>query len=61
MGTEAHVELVCPDCRKHWESTPSKVAAPDESFDSPDCGARRRLAEFTRTSRDLEGLRDATS
>lgn len=61
MGTEAFVELVCPDCRKHWESTPSKLPAPDKSFDCPDCGTRRRLAEFTRTSLDLEVVRDATS
>ncbi|MFQ3319438.1 MAG: DNA-directed RNA polymerase subunit RPC12/RpoP [Natronomonas sp.] len=58
---EAFVELVCPDCEKHWENSADELPAPDESLVCPDCGARHSLSEFARTNRDLEVLRDAAS
>lgn len=47
---ETFLEPLCPECSKHWESTPSVLPDPDESFDCPDCGERRRPSEFTRTA-----------
>jgi predicted RNA-binding Zn-ribbon protein involved in translation (DUF1610 family) len=58
---ETFVELLCPECSKHWEATPSALPDPDESFDCPNCGERRRPSEFTRTARDLEVLREELS
>lgn len=58
---ETFVELLCPECNKHWEATPAALPNTDESFDCPDCGERRPLSEFARTTRDLEVLRDAPS
>jgi len=55
---EAYVRLVCPECRKEWESTPRDLPAPDELFTCPDCDEQRRLSEFMRTDRDLETLRE---
>lgn len=55
---ETFVELVCPDCEKYWEAAPSDLPASDDPFDCPDCGERRPLAEFTRSSRDLEIIQD---
>jgi DNA-directed RNA polymerase subunit RPC12/RpoP len=56
---EAFVELVCPECSKHWEASLSELPGPKASFDCPDCGSRRPLSEFARTSRDLEVIRDS--
>ncbi|WEL16977.1 MULTISPECIES: hypothetical protein [unclassified Halorhabdus] len=55
---EAYVRLVCPECRKEWESTPRDLPAPEELFTCPDCAEQRRLSEFMRTDRDLETLRE---
>jgi len=54
---EAFVRLLCPECRKSWESTPSDLPAHDEVFHCPNCHNSRRLAEFARTDRDLETLK----
>jgi predicted RNA-binding Zn-ribbon protein involved in translation (DUF1610 family) len=56
---EAFAELVCPACGKYWEASPTDLPAPKESFECPDCGERRPLSEFTRTSRDLEIVRES--
>jgi len=53
---EAYVRLLCPECGKNWESTPSDLPGPKRVFHCPGCHASRRLAEFTRTERDLETL-----
>ncbi|NHN48780.1 hypothetical protein G9464_14420 [Halostella sp. JP-L12] len=54
---EAFVRLVCPECTKDWESSPSKLPQYDDMFHCPNCHATRRTAEFTRTDRDLETLK----
>jgi tRNA(Ile2) C34 agmatinyltransferase TiaS len=54
---EAFVRLVCPECTKDWESSPSKLPQCDDMFHCPNCHATRRTAEFTRTDRDLETLK----
>jgi ssDNA-binding Zn-finger/Zn-ribbon topoisomerase 1 len=54
---EAHVRLVCPECSKHWQSTPSDLPDHDRTFHCPACHASRRLAEFTRTEHDLKTLK----
>jgi len=54
---ETYVRLLCPDCRKGWESTPAELPAPDAGFSCPDCGADRRLSEFARTEHDLQTLK----
>ncbi|WP_276271832.1 hypothetical protein [Haloarcula litorea] len=53
---EAWIELQCPDCGETWEEQPSELPAPDSSFDCAECGSTHRLAEFMKTSRDLEVL-----
>jgi tRNA(Ile2) C34 agmatinyltransferase TiaS len=58
---ERFLEPLCPECSKHWESTPSALPDPDESFDCPDCGERRRPSEFTPTAWDLEVLPEELS
>jgi tRNA(Ile2) C34 agmatinyltransferase TiaS len=55
---EAFVQLLCPECTKSWESTPSDLPGPDANFSCPDCHATRRTAEFMRTDRDLETLKN---
>jgi len=55
---EAFVQLVCPDCRKDWEAKPMDLPAPDAVFACPDCEAERPVAEFMRTDRDLEVLKE---
>jgi len=52
------VQLLCPDCEKDWEKSPTDLPAPDTEFSCPDCGTERRTAEFMRTDRDLEVLKD---
>jgi len=54
---ETYVRLVCPECEKDWESSPADLPAHDEEFTCPECGTVRRTAEFTRTERDLETLK----
>jgi predicted RNA-binding Zn-ribbon protein involved in translation (DUF1610 family) len=54
---ETYVRLRCPACEKQWEESPGALPAHDRSFDCPDCGAGRRLAEFARTGHDLATLK----
>jgi predicted RNA-binding Zn-ribbon protein involved in translation (DUF1610 family) len=54
---ETFVRLLCPECGKDWEATPSKLPESRNNFSCPSCHATRRLAEFMRTERDLETLR----
>lgn len=54
---EAYVRLLCPECIKEWESTPTALPAHDRPFRCPDCAERRRLAEFMRTEHDLRTLK----
>ena len=57
MPHEAYVQLVCPECGKNWEKTPSELPTHDENFSCPACHATRRTAEFMRTERDLKNLK----
>jgi DNA-directed RNA polymerase subunit RPC12/RpoP len=52
--TEAYVALVCPACNEEWEENPSDLPEPDTQFACEHCTERRHLADFLRTSRDLE-------
>ncbi|MFB6300517.1 MAG: hypothetical protein ABEH65_09675 [Halobacteriales archaeon] len=54
---EAFVQLLCPNCEKAWESTPSELPAHSEDFTCPSCHTTRWMAEFTKTERDLEILK----
>jgi hypothetical protein len=53
---ETFVRLVCPECPKDWEQTPSSLPHHRENFTCSACGTTRRLAEFMRTKRDLQTL-----
>ena len=57
MPHEAYVQLVCPECRKAWEATPSDLPTPEQNYSCPNCHATRRVAEFMRTDRDLQNLK----
>jgi predicted RNA-binding Zn-ribbon protein involved in translation (DUF1610 family) len=54
---EAFVRLLCPECGKEWESTPTDLPETRRNFSCPNCHATRRLTEFMRTERDLEIVR----
>ena len=55
---EAFVRLLCPECEKDWEETPTDLPNLQKNFSCPDCHATRRLTEFMRTERDLEVVRE---
>jgi len=57
MAHEAYVQLLCPECQKSWEMTPSELPQHDENYSCPGCHATRRTAVFMRTERDLENLK----
>lgn len=57
MPHEAYVQLSCPECRKAWQTNPTELPAPEANFSCPKCHASRRTAEFMRTDRDLENLK----
>ncbi|MDL5362360.1 hypothetical protein [Halalkalicoccus sp. NIPERK01] len=54
---ETFVRLLCPECRKTWERKPGDLPAHTEAFACDGCGTERRTAEFTRTDRDLDVLK----
>jgi predicted RNA-binding Zn-ribbon protein involved in translation (DUF1610 family) len=54
---EAAVQLLCPECTKHWRSTPRELPATDSLFHCPNCHASYRITEFMRTDRDLSTLK----
>lgn len=54
---EAFIRLLCPECSKDWEENPSDLPDHRENFTCPNCHTTRRLAEFMRTERDLETLK----
>ncbi|MDT3435640.1 hypothetical protein [Haloarcula sp. 1CSR25-25] len=54
---EAYVRLLCPECKKDWESTPTALPRHDTTFHCPNCHASHRLAVFTRTENDLQTLK----
>jgi len=55
---EAWLQLLCPDCGKHWEATAGDLPSPETPFVCDGCGAGRPLSEFMKTARDLELLRE---
>lgn len=54
---ETSVQLLCPECTKDWQQTPTDLPSPADLFHCPNCHASRRTAEFTRTDRDLRTLK----
>ncbi len=54
---EAFVRLHCPECGKHWQKTPTEMPNVRSNFSCPNCHATRRAAEFLRTERDLETVK----
>jgi len=54
---EAFVTLLCPECRKDWQENPADLPGHRRNFSCPDCHTTRRLAEFMRTERDLEAVK----
>lgn len=53
---EAYVQLLCPECTKDWQTSPSSLPDPKEMLHCPNCHATRLTAEFMRTERDLQTL-----
>ena len=54
---ETFVRLLCPECRKDWQQNPTDLPDHRSNFTCSACGVTRRLAEFMRTERDLQTLR----
>ncbi|MFC4988799.1 MULTISPECIES: hypothetical protein [Saliphagus] len=54
---ETSVQLLCPECAKDWQLGPSELPGASELFHCPNCHASRLTAEFTRTDRDLQTLK----
>jgi hypothetical protein len=55
---ETYVRLLCPECGKHWEESPSDLPEPSRTFHCPGCHAGRRLSEYARTEHDLRTMRE---
>jgi ssDNA-binding Zn-finger/Zn-ribbon topoisomerase 1 len=55
---ETYVRLLCPECGKTWQKSPSELPDPARTFHCPGCHASRRLSEFARTERDLQTLQN---
>ncbi|MFW6320987.1 MAG: hypothetical protein ACOC0Z_03995 [Halohasta sp.] len=55
--TEAFVRLLCPECGKNWQRSPTDAPRVRSNFSCPNCHATRRFAEFLRTERDLETVK----
>lgn len=54
---ETYVRLLCPECGKAWEASPGDLPEPNQTFHCPNCHASRPTAEFTRTDKDLDTLK----
>ena len=54
---EAFVRLVCPECGKEWQETPTDLPEVRTNFTCSACHATRRLSEFMRTERDLRAVK----
>jgi ssDNA-binding Zn-finger/Zn-ribbon topoisomerase 1 len=54
---EAFVRLRCPECGKTWQNTPTAVPPVRSNFSCPSCHATHRFAEFLRTERELETVK----
>jgi len=54
---EAYVRLLCPECGKHWEQSPSELPAVDSTVHCAGCHASRRLSEYARTEHDLRMIK----
>lgn len=54
---EAFVQLLCPECSKDWQENPIDLPGLRRNFSCPSCHATRRLAEFMRTDRDFEAVK----
>ncbi|WP_436926454.1 DUF7836 family putative zinc-binding protein [Halosimplex amylolyticum] len=55
---EAWIQLRCPDCGEQWEANPADLPEPDGTLGCNHCDTSRRVAEFTKTTRDFEILRE---
>ena len=54
---ETTVQLLCPECTKAWQVSPAELPEAAAMFHCPNCHASHRMAEFTRTDRDLRTLK----
>jgi len=54
---ETYIRLLCPECKKGWESAPGELPESHRTFHCPNCHASRPLAEFMRTEHDLRTLK----
>ncbi|MCU4799425.1 hypothetical protein OB920_03445 [Halobacteria archaeon HArc-gm2] len=52
------IDLECPSCGEDWEADPSDLPSPDATFECRNCGEERSMAEFTKTQRSLEILKE---
>ncbi len=52
--TETWINLSCPRCNKTWSDSPTDLPDLDTEFTCPECEVVATMAEFLKTSRDLE-------
>lgn len=55
---EAWIQLQCPDCTTEWEAKVRELPASGQQFQCDHCDTYCPTAEFTKTARDLEVLRN---
>jgi predicted RNA-binding Zn-ribbon protein involved in translation (DUF1610 family) len=54
---ETQVQLLCPACNRDWELDPHDLPGLRGSFACLDCGESGVTADFLRTKRDLDVVR----
>jgi predicted RNA-binding Zn-ribbon protein involved in translation (DUF1610 family) len=54
---ETQVQLLCPACNRDWELDPRELSGPRGDFACPDCAETGVTADFLRTKRDLDVVR----
>lgn len=54
---EAWIRLLCPECGESWQANPTDLPGPRDRMNCGHCDGHRPTAEFARTDRDYEILR----
>ena len=55
---EGWIRLECADCGEQWDADPADLPAPGNEFRCDHCGSERPVAEFPKTPRGLDILKE---